>query len=87
MEKEKNKITDRLRKKYRIVVYNNDTYEEKIHFKLTLMNIINIVIFSSVLLIVLVTYLIAFTPLREYIPGYTDVSRNGTTCRFIRIGI
>ena len=76
MEKEKNKITDRLRKKYRIVVYNNDTYEEKIHFKLTLMNIINIVIFSSVLLIVLVTYLIAFTPLREYIPGYTDVSLN-----------
>ena len=33
-------------------------------------------ILSSVLLIVLVTYLIAFTPLREYIPGYTDVSLN-----------
>lgn len=76
MEKEKKKLINRLRKKYRLVVYNNDTYEEKIHFKLTLMNIFSIVVFSSVLLIVLVTYLIAFTPLREYIPGYTDVSLN-----------
>ena len=70
------KLKDRIRKKYRIVVYNNDTYEEKVHFKLTLLNFFNILIFSSVLLIVLVTYLIAFTPLREYIPGYTDVSLN-----------
>ena len=72
----KEKFKDRIRKKYRIVVYNNDTYEEKVHFKLTLLNFFNILVFSSVLLIVLVTYLIAFTPLREYIPGYTDVSLN-----------
>ena len=72
----KEKLKDKIRKKYRIVVYNNDTYEEKVHFKFTLLNFFNIVIFSSVLLIVLVIYLIAFTPLREYIPGYTDVSLN-----------
>lgn len=76
MAKEKKKLRDKLRKKYRIVVYNNDTYEEKIHFQFTLLNFFNILVFSSVLLIVLVTYLIAFTPLREYIPGYTDVSLN-----------
>ena len=72
----KEKLRDRIRKKYRVVVYNNETYEEKIHFKFTLLNFFNIVVFSSILLIVLVTYLIAFTPLREYIPGYTDVSLN-----------
>lgn len=76
MEKEKKRFLERLRRKYRIVIYNNDTYEEKVHFKLTLMNFFSIVVFSSVLLIVLVTYLIAFTPLREYIPGYTDVTLN-----------
>ena len=76
MEKEKNRFIDRLRIKYRIVVYNNETYEEKVHFKLTLMNFFSIVVFSSVLLIILVTYLIAFTHLREYIPGYTDVTLN-----------
>ena len=68
MAKEKKKLRDKLRK--------NDTYEEKIHFQFTLLNFFNILVFSSVLLIVLVTYLIAFTPLREYIPGYTDVSLN-----------
>lgn len=72
----KRKFLDRLRKNYRLVVYNNDTYEEKAHFRFTLMNMFNIIVFSSVVLIALVTCLIAFTPLREYIPGYTDVSLN-----------
>lgn len=76
MAKEKKETENRLRKKYRVVVYNNENYEEKAHFKFTPLALFNIVIFSSVLLIVLVTYLIAFTPLREYIPGYTDVSLN-----------
>ena len=72
----KEKLRDKIRKKYRIVVYNNETYEERVHFKLTLLNFFSVLIAASVLLIVLVTYLIAFTPLREYIPGYTDVSLN-----------
>ena len=72
----KEKIKDKIRKRYRVVVYSNDTYEEKVHFKFTILNFFNILVLSSVLLIVLVTYLIAFTPLREYIPGYTDVSLN-----------
>ncbi len=76
MGKEKKKLIDRLRKKYRLVVYNYDTYEEKAHFKFTLMNMFNVIVFSAVLLIAGVTCLIAFTPLREYIPGYTDVTLN-----------
>ena len=60
-ENKKERLKDKIRKKYRIVVYNNETYEEKVHFKFTLLNFFNIVILSSVLLIVLVTYLIAFT--------------------------
>lgn len=75
-KKNKKRLRDKLRKKYRIVIYNNETYEEKFHFKFTLQNFFNIVVFSSVILIVSVTYLIAFTPLREYIPGYTDVNLN-----------
>lgn len=76
MAKEKKEKESKLRKKYRVVVYNYDTYEEKAHFKFTFMAFLTTVIISSVILIVLVTYLIAFTPLREYIPGYTDVSLN-----------
>lgn len=76
MAKEKKEKESKLRKKYRVVVYNYDTYEEKAHFKFTFMAFLSTLIISSVILIVLVTYLIAFTPLREYIPGYTDVSLN-----------
>lgn len=76
MAKEKKEKESKLRKKYRVVVYNYDTYEEKAHFKFTFMAFLSTLVISSVILIVLVTYLIAFTPLREYIPGYTDVSLN-----------
>lgn len=74
MSKEKSKFRDKLHKRYRIVIYNNETYEEKVHFQLSRMNFFTIIVFSVVLLIVLTTYIIAFTPLREYIPGYTDVT-------------
>lgn len=75
-EKKKNRLKEKLHKKYRIVIYNNDTFEERMHFKLTRLNFFSIVVASIVLLIIITTYIIAFTPLKEYIPGYTDVSLN-----------
>lgn len=60
--------------KYRLVVMNDDTFEEKVSLKLTPLNLFTLVGSVIILLIVLVTSLIAFTPLREYIPGYADVS-------------
>lgn len=76
MSEKRKKLKEKLHKKYRIVIYNYDTHEERFHFRLTRMNAIGIVIVSMLLLIILTTYIIAFTPLREYIPGYTDVSLN-----------
>ncbi|MBW6478520.1 MAG: M23 family metallopeptidase [Bacteroidales bacterium] len=69
--KEKN-FFNKLHDKYRLVLMNDDTFEEKISFSLTRFNVF---IFFGTLVIFLVfatTYLIAFTPLREYIPGYAD---------------
>ena len=76
MSEKRKKLKEKLHRKYRIVIYNYDTHEERFHFRLTRMNAIGIVIVSMLLLIILTTYIIAFTPLREYIPGYTDVSLN-----------
>ena len=70
-KKEKN-FFNKLHDKYRLVLMNDDTFEEKISFRLTRFNVF---IFFGTLVIFLVfatTYLIAFTPLREYIPGYAD---------------
>ena len=47
-----------------------------LNFKLNLLNLILVVIGIALLLIIVTTFLIAFTPLREYIPGYTDTNLN-----------
>jgi len=68
---------DRKRKgrinKYRVVLYSADTYEEHSSFKIRRNDIITIAVSAVILIIVLTTCLIAFTPIREYIPGYTDM--------------
>jgi murein DD-endopeptidase MepM/ murein hydrolase activator NlpD len=45
-------------------------------FKLNLLNLILVIIGIALLLIIITTFIIAFTPLREYIPGYTDTNLN-----------
>lgn len=73
-EKRSRKIKKKLLHKYRLVVLNEDTFEERFSFKL---NRLNVFVFSTVfalLLIVVTTIIIAFTPLREYIPGYSSTS-------------
>lgn len=63
---------DRLRHKYRLSIYNDSTYEEVLVFRLSRLNVFSILGGGALLIIVLVTVLIAFTPIRELIPGYPD---------------
>ena len=53
---------------------HEETMEPIVDFRVNLMNIIILAIAAAVLLIAITTVIIAFTPLREYIPGYTDTS-------------
>lgn len=73
-EKNRKRFVKRLMHKYRFVVMNDDTFEEKMSLKLTPLNLFTLVGSVAILLIIIVTSLIAFTPLREYIPGYADVN-------------
>src|SRR5574339_770924 len=63
----------RLRNRYRLVIMNDDTYEEVVTFKLSRLSVY--IIFSTifVLLVGLTVALIVFTPLKYYIPGYDDL--------------
>jgi murein DD-endopeptidase MepM/ murein hydrolase activator NlpD len=72
-KKERRKLIRRLKSRYRLVILNEDTLEEKASFKLRPLNVFVTVGITVILLIVLTTILIAFTGLREYIPGYADV--------------
>ncbi|MBW2961540.1 M23 family metallopeptidase [Mesonia aestuariivivens] len=71
-KKREKKLAKKLLHKYRLVVLNEDTFEEKFAFKLTRLNVFVSVGISVLVLIIFTTLLIAFTPLREYIPGYSS---------------
>ncbi|MCF6308191.1 MAG: M23 family metallopeptidase [Flavobacteriaceae bacterium] len=73
-EKRAKKIKQKLLNKYRLVVLNEDTFEERFTFKLNRLNVFVFSIISALVLISTTTLIIAFTPLREYIPGYSSVS-------------
>jgi murein DD-endopeptidase MepM/ murein hydrolase activator NlpD len=60
--------------KYRLLVQNEDTHEEKFSLTLNRLNVLLLVSLGSFLLILITTVVIAFTPLREYIPGYASTS-------------
>lgn len=72
-EKRRKRIIRKLKVKYRLVLMDDATLEQKISFRLTPLNVFLASGTISIVLIFLTTYLIAFTQLREYIPGYTDV--------------
>lgn len=69
-----NSTLKRLQNRYRLVVMNDDTYEEVVTFKLSRMSVY--VFLSTIFVVVtgLTVALIVFTPLRMYIPGYGDVN-------------
>ena len=65
-------IKKKLFSKNRLVILNEDTFEEIFSLKLTLMNVFVVATIGALLIIFVTTYIIAFTPLREYIPGYAS---------------
>ena len=72
-KRQKRKILkENLFNKRRLIILNEDTFEETFSFKLTLMNVFVFITLSTIVIITVTTFIIAFTPLREYIPGYSS---------------
>ena len=65
-------IKKKLFTKNRLVILNEETFEEIFSLKLTLMNVFVVATVGAFLIIFVTTFIIAFTPLREYIPGYAS---------------
>jgi hypothetical protein len=68
-----NNTFKRLRNRYRLVVMNDDTYEEVVTFKLSRLSVYVLLSAIFVVLVGLTVALIVFTPLKYYIPGYDDL--------------
>ena len=73
-ESRRQRISRKLLYKYRLVVLNDDTFEERFSFKLNRLNVFVFSTLFAVFLIGITTLIIAFTPLREYIPGYSSTA-------------
>ena len=66
----------KLNRKYDFQMSHDETGSSMLKFRLNLLNLILVTIGIALLLIVITTFIIAFTPLREYIPGYSDTNLN-----------
>ena len=62
----------KLNRKYNFLMSHDESGRPILNFKINLLNLVLVIIGLALLLIIVTTFIIAFTPLREYIPGYTD---------------
>ena len=62
-----------LRKRYRLVILNDTTFAERFSLRLSPWGLIIGIASITIVMTTAVISLVAFTPLREYIPGYGDV--------------
>ncbi len=67
----------KLRVRYRVVVVDDRTFDEKWHVRLSPLFLLLFFGGGAIVIVSLTTVLIAWTPLREYIPGYPDGSERG----------
>lgn len=65
-----NTTIKRLRNKYRLVISNDDTFEEVVTFKLSRVSLYVAMSITFITLVGLTICLLVFTPLKYYIPGY-----------------
>lgn len=64
----------KLNQKYDFLMSHDESGRPMLNFRLNLLNLILVIIGMALLLIIITAFIIAFTPLREYIPGYTDTN-------------
>ena len=70
VEKKKRKFLDKLKDQYRLIIYNESTFQSVWSMKLSRLKVFTITRLTSAISVFLVILLIATTGLREYIPGY-----------------
>lgn len=69
---EKRSFWEKFKHKYRLSIYRDETFEELLNFRLTKLNVLAIVGIGIFIFLILVISVIAYTPVRELIPGYPD---------------
>ena len=74
-----------LRNRYRLVVMNDDTYEEVVTFKLSRLSVYFGLCTVFVLLVGFTIALFVYTPLKYYIPGLGNNEQSRTELQLLKI--
>ncbi len=74
MQPKKKGRLQRLKNKYRLVILDDQTFEERASFRLNRFNVYVLLSAIFVVLVTLIFAVIVFTPLKEYIPGYGSMN-------------
>lgn len=69
---EKRLFWEKFKHKYRLSIYRDETFEELLNLRLTKLNVLALVGIGIFIFLILVISVIAYTPVRELIPGYPD---------------
>ncbi len=68
----KRSLLDKLKDKYRLSIYRDQTYEEVLNFRLSRLNVLAWGGLSALVILSIIISIIVYTPVREFIPGYPD---------------
>ncbi len=68
--KGKEKLLKRLRNKYRLLVINETTFDERFSYRLSPLNLISTIGITILLISSITILIVIYTPLKEWIPGY-----------------
>jgi murein DD-endopeptidase MepM/ murein hydrolase activator NlpD len=80
-KKEKKSFLKKFKHKYRLSIYRDETFEEVLNLRLSKLNVLALVSAMTLIFLIIVISIIAYTPARELIPGYPDEN----TVRNIRL--
>ncbi len=72
MARKKKDKENKLRSKYRFAIFNDTSHEELFVFRANGLMMLLSICLGIILIIISVTVLISYTPLREFIPGYPN---------------
>lgn len=79
MKKKKEYLKRKLLSKYRLVFMDDETFEEKISLRLSRLNIFVVGSVFALLITIITTLFIVYTPLRQYILGFSEVENKRET--------
>jgi len=80
-KKEKKSFFKKFQHKYRLSIYRDETFEEVFNLRLSKLNVLGLISALTLIFLIIVISIIAYTPARELIPGYPDEN----TIRNIRL--